>query len=126
MAPTNFGFYRARDGMMLGVCKGLARYRGLPVAGVRIVVIFLTILTGFWPGVLLYALAGLLMEPEPLVKPESPQESDFYSRFHGSRVEALQELHRKMTSLDSRIQRMETHVTQPDFDWENRLRSRKS
>lgn len=125
MIRTNSGFYRARDGMVLGVCKGIARYRDLPVTGVRFSVIFLTLLTGFWPGILLYALAGLLMEPEPLVKPESPQESDFYSRFHGSRVEALQELSLKMNSLNSRVQHMEDRVTQPGFDWENRLRRHK-
>lgn len=114
--------YRARDGMILGVCQGLARYRDLPVAAVRVAVILLTVSTGFWPGVALYFLAGFLMAPEPALTPENPQESDFYSRFQGSRAVALEELRTKMERLDGRLRRMEDKVTQPGFDWESRMR----
>lgn len=114
--------YRARDGLILGVCQGVARYRDLPVAAVRIAVILLTIFTGFWPGVALYFLAGFLMEPEPVLPPENPQESAFYSRFRGSRAVALEELRAKMERLDERLRHMEDKVTQPGFDWESRMR----
>ena len=76
--------YRARDGMILGVCRGIARYRDLPVAAVRIAMILLTVFTGFWPGAALYFLAGFLMDLEPALPPENSQESDFYSRFQAA------------------------------------------
>ncbi|HJA07727.1 MAG TPA: PspC domain-containing protein [Candidatus Mailhella merdigallinarum] len=114
--------YRARDGMILGVCRGIARYRDLPVAAVRIAMILLTVFTGFWPGAALYFLAGFLMDLEPALPPENSQESDFYSRFQGSRAVALEELRIKMESLDKRLRRMEDKVTQPGFDWESRMR----
>lgn len=114
--------YRARDGMILGVCRGIARHRDLPVAAVRIAAILLTAFTGFWPGVALYFLAGFLMEPEPALPPENLQESEFYSRFQGSRAVALEELRAKMEGLDERLRRMEDKVTRPGFDWENRIR----
>ncbi len=114
--------YRARNGMILGVCRGIALYRDLPVAAVRIAVILLTLFTGFWPGVALYFLAGFLIEPEPALPPENSQESEFYSRFQGSRAVALEELRTKMERLDERLRRMEDKVTQPCFDWESRMR----
>lgn len=114
--------YRARDGMILGVCQGIARYRDLPVLAVRVAMVLLTVFTGFWPGVALYFLAGFLMEPEPVLAPQSPQESEFYTRFRGSRPVALRELRDKMERLDARLRRMEDKVTQPGFDWEARIR----
>ena len=114
--------YRSRDGMFMGVCKGIARYRGLPVLAVRIAFILLTLFTGFWPGVGLYFLAAFLLEPEPPAPSATPEESAFYRRFQNSRSGALQELETRMKRMDERLRRMEDRVTQPEFDWEARLR----
>ena len=72
--------YRARDGMILGVCRGIARYRDLPVAAVRIAMILLTVFTGFWPGAALYFLAGFLMDLEPALPPELNEEQQEWLR----------------------------------------------
>ena len=81
-----------------------------------------TVFTGFWAGAARFFLAGVLMDLEPALPPENSQESDFYSRFQGSRAVALEELRIKMESLDKRLRRMEDKVTQPGFDWESRMR----
>lgn len=114
--------YRARDGMILGVCKGMARYRDLPVTAVRLAVLLLIVFTGFWPGVALYFLAGFLLDPEPVIAPETQQESDFYTRFRGSRALAIQELRDMMDRLDQRLRRLEDRVTRPGFGWDDRIR----
>lgn len=122
MSGSQHRLYRARDGMILGVCQGIARYRDIPVGAVRIAAVLLTIFTGFWPCAGLYFLAGFLMDPEPALPPQDAQESEFYSRFQGSRAVALEELRSRMERLDQRLRRMEDKVTQPGFDWEMRMR----
>lgn len=122
MRDSRHRLYRARDGMILGVCQGIARYRDIPVGAVRIAAALLAIFTGFWPCAGLYFLAGFLMDPEPALPPQNTQESEFYSRFRGSRAVALDELRSRMERLDQRLRRMEDRITQPGFDWEKRMR----
>jgi phage shock protein C len=117
--------YRARDGMLLGVCLGFARYRDIPVPWLRLAVLFGILFTGIWPGVALYILAAVLLKPEPVLTPLDPQEDRFYARFSGSRAVALHELGQRIERLGERIRGMEDTVTRQDFDWESRLRGRK-
>ncbi len=116
--------YRARDGMVLGVCLGIARHRDIPVAALRIGVFLLILFTGIWPGVGLYLLAAILLKPEPVVPPQNQEEAGFYARFTGSRAVALHELSQRMERLGSRIGRMEDAVTRGDYDWEARLKGK--
>ncbi|MFO7975245.1 MAG: PspC domain-containing protein [Candidatus Hydrogenedentota bacterium] len=59
------GLYRSRDGILFGVCRGLADYFDLSVFWLRAIVVGAFILTGFFPVVFLYILAALLMKREP-------------------------------------------------------------
>lgn len=59
------GLYRSRDGILLGVCRGIAEYFDLSVFWLRAVVVGVFVLTGFFPVVFLYVLAALLMKREP-------------------------------------------------------------
>lgn len=113
--------YRARDGKILGVCLGVARYFSIPVVFVRLAAIFLTISTGFGLGIALYLLAAVLMEPEPALKPENDRETGFYRKYRHSRAAAYDEIADKMSRLDKRLQNMEDQVTRTGFDWERRF-----
>lgn len=113
--------YRARDGMLLGVCLGIARYRDIPVRYLRLAAFLLTLFTGIWPGLALYILAAVLLKPEPVLSPLTPHEDQFYARFSGSRAVALRELGQRLDSLGARIRNMEDRVTRHDFDWDQRL-----
>ena len=59
------GIYRSRNGWLFGVCRGLADYFDLSVFWLRLGVAVLVLLTGFWPGAVLYLAAALLMKLEP-------------------------------------------------------------
>jgi phage shock protein C len=59
------GLYRSRNGILLGVCRGVAEYFDFSVFWIRALVVILFIFTGFWPVVGLYILAALLMKSEP-------------------------------------------------------------
>jgi len=115
------GLYRSRDGVVLGVCKGLAGYFDLKVFWVRVIVVVLLFLSGVWPVLGVYILASLLMKPEPLRPIETEDEQEFYDRYVSSRQRAAKQLKRRYERLDRRIRRLEDAVTSREFDWEQRM-----
>ncbi len=115
------GLYRSRDGMILGVCKGIAEHFDFSVFWARVITILLLFFSGFWPIVVLYFIAALLMKPEPVIPIQTDEEQEFYDSYLYSRKGAAERLRRRYNNLESRIQRMETHVTSREFDWEKRM-----
>ena len=115
------GLYRSRQGVILGVCKGIAQYFDFSVFWARAIAIILLLVTGFWPITILYFIAALLMKPEPVVPIQSSEEQEFYDSYIHSRKRAIDRLKRRCGNLDRRIQRMEHTVTSREFDWEKRL-----
>jgi phage shock protein C len=62
---------RARAGRMLGgVARGLSNRFGLPVAALRLILLF-SVLLGGW-GILVYAALWIAMPLEPLALPAAP------------------------------------------------------
>lgn len=113
--------YRSRDGVICGVCKGIADYYHFNVFWVRVLFILASTFTGFWPAFIAYFVAAMVMKIEPVIPLESEEDEEFYHSYSGSRSMALQRLKRTFESLDRRIQRIESTVTTRDFDWEERL-----
>ncbi len=120
-SETQDRLYRARDGMIFGVCKGLARYSGVSSFWVRFFTVILFLFSGIWPMLGVYLIAAFIMKPEPVMPLRSPEEAEFYSSYVSSRTMALQRLKRTFDNLDRRIQRMENIVTARDYEWERRL-----
>ena len=118
--------YRSRDGWIFGVCKGIADYADLPVLGVRAMVVLMIVLTAFLPVALAYLVAAIFMKPAPLVEPKTEEDWDLYSSYTSNREAALSRLKRRMQNLERRARRMETIVTDKEFDWESRLQSDRS
>jgi phage shock protein C len=96
--------------MLLGVCKGLARYFDFSLTWVRVITVVAFIFTGFWPVGVLYLLAALVMrrEPEPLPAGGADQ---FMSPGR---------LKRTYHNLEKRLRNLEDAVTRREFDWETR------
>ncbi len=115
------GPYRSRQGILLGVCRGLADYFNFSVFWTRIIVVGLLIFTGFWPIAGLYLLAGLLMKPEPIIPFRSDEDQEFYDSYTHSRGMALKRLKRTYSNLNRRLQRMEDIVTAKEFNWDRKL-----
>ena len=117
------GLYRSRNGVFLGVCKGIAEYFDFSPGAVRAVVILLFLVTGIWPVGLLYLIAAMVMKMEPVVPFAGPADQEFYNSYTSSRAGALERIKRKFDSLDRRLRRMEDVVTSRDFEWERRMRN---
>ncbi|MDR1298148.1 MAG: PspC domain-containing protein [Deltaproteobacteria bacterium] len=63
------GPYRASHGLLPGVLQGLSNHFGLPVMPLRAAVVLLAVFLAFWPVVLAYVLAALLMPRDPRFGP---------------------------------------------------------
>lgn len=119
----NSGIYRSRNGVLLGVCQGIADHYDLSIFWVRFGLVIVFLLSGFWPVIGIYIVAALLMKPRPVKPITSDDEQEFYDSYVHSPKSAAQRLRRKYESLERRIRRMEDKVTGRDFEWERKFNS---
>ena len=117
------GIYRARNGVIFGVCRGLAEHFDFSVFWARTIAVIFLLVTGFWPAIGLYLIATLLMKPAPVIPLETDAEQEFYDSYTNSRHLAAGRLKRRFENLERRIRRMEHMVTSREFDWDNKLNS---
>ncbi len=115
------GMYRSRDGVLLGVCKGIAEFYDLSLFWIRAILVLLFIFTGFWPVGIIYLAAALLMKPKPVIPLETEDDREFYDSYTRSRKAAATRLKRRYDNLERRIRRMEDRVTSREFDFEQKL-----
>ncbi|SDO72607.1 envelope stress response membrane protein PspC [Desulforhopalus singaporensis] len=117
------GIYRARDGIFLGVCKGIAEYFDFKVFWIRVILVTVFIFSGFWPVIGVYLVAAFFMKPTPVQPLESEEEQVFYDQYVSSPRTAAMRLKKKFDQLERRIRRMEAEVTAKEYDWEKRFNS---
>lgn len=115
------GLYRSRSGVVMGVCRGVAERFDLPVFWVRVLAVVMLFGSGFWPVVGLYLLAAFIMKPEPVTPIGSEEEGDFYDNYVTSRKAAIRALHKRFSTLERKILRLEDAVTSREFDWDEKL-----
>jgi phage shock protein C len=118
------GLYRSRNGVIFGVCRGLAEHFDFSVFWARAIAVVFLLVSGFWPAIGLYLIAALLMKPAPVVAIENEAEQEFYNSYANSRHLAARRLKRRFENLERRIRRMEHMVTTREFEWEEKLDSR--
>lgn len=119
LAPK--GLYRSRNGMILGVCRGLAEYFDFSIFWVRTITLFIFLFSGLWPLLGIYLLAALLMKPEPVIPLNTDEEHEFYDSYIHSRIRAAQRIKQRYERLERRLRRLEDTVTKKSFDWDERL-----
>jgi len=117
----NGGLYRSRNGVILGVCRGIAEYFDFSVFWVRTAAVIVLFISGFWPITAIYFIGAFLMKPEPAIPVQTSEEQEFYDSYVHSRRGATDRLKRRYDSLMRRIQRLEHTVTSKEFDWDRKL-----
>ncbi|MBW2310624.1 MAG: envelope stress response membrane protein PspC [Deltaproteobacteria bacterium] len=115
------GLYRSRNGVILGVCRGIAEYFDFSAFWVRAIAVGLLIFSGFWPVTILYFIAALLMKPQPAIPIDTDEEQEFYDSYVHSRKGAIDRLKQRYDNLERRIRRMEDTVTSREFNWDSKL-----
>lgn len=113
--------YRSRDGAILGVCRGLAEHFDFSLFWTRALAVMFLLFTGFWPAIILYLLAAILMKPRPVIPIDNEAEQEFYDSYTSSPNGAAQRLKQRFEKLERRIRRMEDTVTAREFDWDKKL-----
>jgi len=117
------GIYRSREGVFLGVCRGIAEHFDFSVFWVRMAMVITFMLSGFWPVIGIYLVAAFFMKPKPIRPIESDEEYEFYDSYVHSPRNAAQRLKKKFANLERRIHRMEDTVTGKDYEWEKKFNS---
>ena len=116
------GIYRSRNGVIFGVCRGLADHFDFSVLWARVIAVIFLFVSGFWPAIGLYLIATLLMKPAPVIPLKTEAEQEFYDSYTHSRRMAARRLKRRFENLERRLQRMEHIVTTREFDWDSKLK----
>ncbi|HOE67245.1 MAG TPA: PspC domain-containing protein [Candidatus Hydrogenedentes bacterium] len=116
--------YRSRNGIIFGVCRGIAEHLNFSVFWTRVIAVLGLCWTGGLAGTV-YILAALLMKLEPVLPIDNDGDREFYHSYLSSRNLALQRLKKTFDSLDRRLQRMEDIVTARAYDWDRRLNEEK-
>ena len=107
--------YRSRNGVIFGVCRGIAETFDLSLFWIRAGFIIAFAITLFFPTGLIYLILALLMKLEPV------ESVIFDDVSPGSRKVGLRQFKAKFDSMEQRIRRMENHVTNKAYDWDRRL-----
>lgn len=115
------GLYRSRNGVIFGVCRGLADYFDFSAFWVRMVFVIILFISGIWPLAGIYILASLLMKPEPVRPIRSSDEQDFYDNYVHSKEGAVRRMKRRYDNIERRIRRMEDSVTAREFEWDRKM-----
>jgi len=101
--------YRSRDGAILGVCRGIAEWRGFPVDTVRLIFILLVIFGGM--SLWIYFILALVIPAEPDYRDGRGRHSDRYNGYNDSDFEDLKE----------RSNRPKDAGFDKERDWDNRF-----
>ena len=115
------GLYRSRNGIILGVIRGISEYFDFSVFWGRTIAVMLLLVSGFWPVTGLYFLAALIMKPAPVLRIDSDDAHDFYDSYVHSRPRAVDRIKRRYDNMEQRIRRMEDAVTSRDYEWKRRF-----
>ena len=118
---TTTGLYRSRCGLLFGVCRGLADYFDFSAFWMRVLCVAAFIVTGFFPVVVAYLVAALVMRLEPAGS--LAFDSAYGCCGATERPATLQRIRSPFESLDRRIQRIESAVTAREYSWDERLRN---
>lgn len=116
-----YGLYRSRQGVVLGVCRGVAEYLCISVAGTRLITLLLMVFSGIFPVLIVYFIAALLMKPEPIIRFVNEGGTDSCDSYSYSRQATIGRMRRVYDDLNSRLHRIESIVTSREYDWESRM-----
>jgi len=121
--PNPRRLYRdTENGMVAGVCAGIADYFGIRVSALR----WLTALACLFvfPAIFIcYVLAAFLLPRKPVGLYRNAGEETFWRTVRRDPRFAFDDIRRKFRELDGRLQSMEQYVTSPRFDLDQEFRN---
>ncbi len=113
--------YRDKDnGILAGVCAGLANYFGLNRRGLQLVVAICTLF--FFPFVVpAYIVLAIILPVQPTDLYESESQEKFWRGVKLAPTDVFSNLNHRFRELDLRLQKMEAFVTSKEFEMDREL-----
>jgi len=102
------------NGMLMGVCAGIADYFGIPRWIVRVGAVFM-FFAFFFMTVVAYLVLGFVLKPKPIDLYANEDEERFW---RGARIDpkrTVSDLHAKYRAIEKRIRDAEAFVTSSEF-----------
>ena len=103
-----------QQGMVKGVCAGIAQYLDVPVKLVRLITVLAMIFGLFLFVVVAYIILSFALDPMP--------ESELYSEKTPSSGELLAAADKELAAGERRLREMERYVTSDTFSLRSRFR----
>ena len=114
--------YRDPDnGVVAGVCAGIAEYVGLRPVQVRLLTI-LGLVFFFVPTVVLYVALALALKPKPPDLYRAEDEAQFWRTVRTAPNQALGALRDRFRSLDARLGHIESLVASDEYELRRKFR----
>jgi phage shock protein C len=113
--------YRSNNGLIFGVCGGIAEHFDLPAWAVRLICAILMLLLLPPAGLVIYVVLGFILPKRPAHSPAGGPDEAFWDECGAFSTEALQRLQKRFEAIDRRLQRMESIVTKPGFGLEDEI-----
>ena len=110
------GWYRSKEGMFLGICKGLADWKDIPVFWIRLTLILITVVVfniALPIAVLIYMAMAFFI-------PKAPEKTHVIKN-HDTIVPSASRVSSMLDSLERRTQRVEDAVVNRETDWDRRF-----
>jgi len=119
--------YRARNGQIFGVCRGLADYTDIPVEFIRISAVLALIFTGFFPVGLIYIVAGFFLPLEASHRRKHDrdrwhEQDDFSFGFCRRPKDAFKDMKKDFDNLKKRMSGMERSFYDKEREWDEKFR----
>jgi phage shock protein C len=109
------GPFRSRQGLILGVVRGLADHYRLSPGLLRLAIIGVSIFLAFWPVVIIYLAAALIMPAEPTIRPHNQRDQELRLLGRADPASLVETLHNRAERLERKVRRLEDHVTSKAF-----------
>lgn len=117
-----YGPFRAKDGVIFGVAKGLADHFHWSVGLVRLIIILSAVFLFLWPTIIAYLVAALLMSPAPEGQLDSQEERDIWLQTQLDPGAAMEQLARRAGTVEKRLRRLEDFITSREYAWSRKMR----
>jgi phage shock protein C len=119
---SRYRLYRDPDnGLIAGVCAGIADYRGIERIVIRLAFV-LALVFFIVPAALAYILLAIALPKRPPALYRSDEEAAFWRGVATAPDDTLAGLRRRFGDLEGRIREMERQVTSGDADLRRKFR----
>jgi len=121
-SPTRL-YKDTRNKSFMGVCAGIANYADINVGFVKAGFVVGALMTGIWPVLIGYVIAGLTLPVQPDDLYEDAEDEEFWKQTRKAPDYTAADLRKRFRDIERRTVDMEAYVTSKKFKLERELRS---